>query len=521
MTLRPRPPLNYPDWPLHHFLQRSADRWPERTAVLFEGDRLTFRELDAWGTAFANALLGLGLGVGERVLLAATNRPEWLIAQHGASVAGASVVLGNSSWKSFELRHALELTQPVVVIADGQSIEALVECDDVLPPIRISLDDSCPPGWERFSDVVTTGHGRRPVEPHRDLRTAEALLPFSSGTTGLPKAVRHTHAGLVAATTQRLQAYDITDRDRIQYFMPLFNIFGVITASCSLAAGATLRLFRRFDAEQALTSMQDDRITIGLGAAPIAVAYRNSDLERYDISSVRYILWGATPILPDVAGEFTARTGVPWLGAYGTTEVGIASNPAHRLDLARLDTPGYPLSDVEIRIVDLETGDDVPPGSEGEIVVRSPGAMAGYLPEEETADVSLPEGWLRTGDVGWLEPNGWVHITDRAKEMIKVNGFAVAPAEIERVLFNHPAVADCAVYGMPDPRKGEVPKAAVVLRPGMQASGPELAGYVADQLATYKHVGEVAFVEVIPRNAGGKVLRRLLRDADLGLTPTS
>ncbi|MBW8825233.1 MAG: acyl--CoA ligase [Acidobacteria bacterium] len=515
MSLRPRPSLHYPDWPLHRFLQEAADLCPERTALLFDDEQYTYRELDAVGSAFANALSAAGVVTPARVLLSAANRPEWVMAQHGASLAGAATVLGNSSWRSAEISHAISLTQPAAVVADAATAAVIEASGAALPDVRVCLDDDRPAGWESFWQLVRTQSGRRPPALTGNFGTMEGLLPFSSGTTGLPKVVRHTHRSLVTATVQRLHAYAMSDADRLQYFMPLFTIYGVIILANAFGARAPLRLFRRFDAEAVLANMEAERITIGFGSAPVAVALREQDLERYDLSSVRYLLWGATPILVDVATDFTRRTGVPWLSAYGTTEVGIASNPANRPPSEwRLDSPGLPLADVEIRIVALDTADDVGPGEEGEVVVRSPAVMAGYLPVSDDEHAFLPGGWFRTGDVGWMEPEGWLHLTDRAKEMIKVNAFAVAPAEIEAVLFTHPAVADCAVYGITDPRRGEVPKAAVVPTAPGAVTEDELRAHVAERLATYKHLAKVAFVEAIPRNAGGKVLRRVLRDAD-------
>jgi acyl-CoA synthetase (AMP-forming)/AMP-acid ligase II len=330
----------------------------------------------------------------------------------------------------------------------------------------------------------------------------------------MPKAVRHSHRGLVTASLQRIDAWAFTDEDRIQYFMALFTIFGVLVTTATFAARASMRLFRRFDPAVALRNMADERITFGFAAAPVAVALRDrDDLETYDLSSVRYLMWGATPIVPEIASSFTARTGVRWLGAYATTEIGLTSNPADDPSACRLDTPGFALADTEIRVVDPETGTETRSGETGEIVARSPSVMLGYLPEIDNAGVFFDGGWYRTGDIGWMEPEGWVHVTDRLKEMIKVSGFAVAPAEIERTLFLHPAVADCAVFGVPDAARGEVPKAAVVLAPGATVTASALIDFVADHLATYKHVRHVVFVESIPRNAGGKVLRRVLRDA--------
>jgi len=513
--LRPRPRLVYPEQPFHQFLRDTADRQPEEVALRFEDEVLTYRELDARGTSLANALTGLGFGLGSRAVLASGNRPEWLLAMHGISQAGGASVLVNSSWKAAELEHAFALTRPELVLADGPLADVLDRSGIALPERRLCFDDDPPRGWLPFWDVVTSGAGTRPGPLDADLGRLEAFLPFSSGTTGMPKAVRHTHRSAVACVVQRRAGYGVKRTDRLQFFMPLFTIYGVMVSSSAMAAGASLRLFRRFDAPTVLRNLEQERITLAFATGPVAVALRDQpDLERYDLSSLRSFMWGATPVVHEIAEEITARTGVRWFVAYSMTETGVCANPVERPDLWRLDSPGYPLSDVELRVVDLDTGEEVGPGDEGELVVRSPSTMLGYLPEEANDDAFLPGGWFRTGDVGWVEPDGWVHLTDRAKEMLKVSGFQVAPVELERVLLGHPAVADCAVYAVPDTRRGEAPKAAVVRHPGQDVTAEELQAWVADRLARYKHLAAVAFVESIPRNAGGKVLRRVLRDAD-------
>jgi len=224
-------------------------------------------------------------------------------------------------------------------------------------------------------------------------------------------------------------------------------------------------------------------------------------------------MWGATPVTDSVAEAVTARTGIRWLPAYGASELPvIACNPVDRPDEWRLDSAGLPPVGVELRAVDLDSGAVLEPGGTGEIQVRSTSVMTGYLPESANDEAFTADGWYRTGDVGWIEPEGWVHLTDRSKEMIKVKGFQVAPAEIEAVLHGHPGVVDCAVFGVPDEAAGEVPVAAVQLDPASPADPEELRRLVADSLATYKQLRHVVVVDTIPRLPSGKVLRRTLRD---------
>jgi long-chain acyl-CoA synthetase len=230
-------------------------------------------------------------------------------------------------------------------------------------------------------------------------------------------------------------------------------------------------------------------------------------LESYDLSSLRFIMWGATPVTASVAEVVTRRAGVGWVPAYGTTELPVvACNP---LDGARLDSVGRAVAGVQIRVTSSQTGGPVGPGEVGEIEARSDSMMAGYLPGDATRDV-LHDGWYRTGDIGYLDEDGWLRITDRSKEMIKVRGFQVAPAEIETVLHEHPAVEDCAVFGVPDGADGELVVAAVAAREPVDAA--ELTAQVGERLASYKRLSRVVFVPEIPRLPSGKVLRRVLKE---------
>jgi acyl-CoA synthetase (AMP-forming)/AMP-acid ligase II len=276
-----------------------------------------------------------------------------------------------------------------------------------------------------------------------------------------------------------------------------------------------MRLHRRFDLDRMLGAIEADKITVEMAVAPIALALANHPrLESYDLSSLRFIMWGATPVTPSVAQTVSRRTGVAWVPAYGASELPVITcNPVTG---ARLDSAGKAVPGVSLRVVSLETGESVPPGEAGEIQLRAPSLMSGYLPAEETA-ASFADGWYRTGDVGYVEPDGWVHLTDRSKEMIKVRGFQVAPAEVEGVLLGHPAVRDCAVFGVPDPVNGESIIAAIALdpeaspAPAAPIAPADLATYVGDRLASYKKPTRVIVVDQIPRLPSGKALRRVLK----------
>jgi acyl-CoA synthetase (AMP-forming)/AMP-acid ligase II len=324
--------------------------------------------------------------------------------------------------------------------------------------------------------------------------------------------VRHTHRSISRGTEHWVAALGLGHDDRFQVATPPSHILGLLNLLAAVAAGATVRLHRRFDLDEVLGRIESERMTLEMAVAPIALAMANHpDLERYDLSSLRYIMWGATPVTPSVAETVTARTGIRWLPAYGASEVPvIAANPVDDPGAWRLDSAGLPPAQVALRAVDLDNGAVLAGGEVGEIQVQSPSAMAGYLPEQDTAG-AFDDGWYRTGDVGWLEPDGWVHLTDRCKEMIKVSGFQVAPAEIEGVLLGQRGVVDCAVFGVADQRAGEVPVAAVQLEDGSAVTAAELRDVVGEALATYKRLAHVVIVDAIPRTPSGKVLRRTLR----------
>jgi long-chain acyl-CoA synthetase len=457
----------------------------EPTALVFDDRHYSLAQLGALADGLAAGLRGRGVTAGDRVALMASNRPEFVVALHAIWRLAAAVVLISPGWKRDEVKHALALTNPSHAVGDHELLSELMP--------MLHLDEPIAPGEPAF--------GTPPPD-------ADAVLAFSSGTTGLPKAVRHTHTSLRAAVRHWRDALGLTSRDRIQIATPPSHILGLLNIETALQTGVWMRLHRRFDIDRVLQHIQTDRITVEMAVAPIALAIASHPrLESYDLSSLRFIMWGATPVSESVAQTVTRRTGIGWLPAYGTTELPvIACNP---LDGARLDSVGRPVPGVQVRVVSLQNGEPVGPGEVGEIQARSESLMAGYLPCEATRD-ALCDGWYRTGDVGYLDTGGWLRITDRSKEMIKVRGFQVAPAEIEAVLHAHPAVEDCAVFGIPDSVDGESVVAAVATRAPVDAA--ELTARVGERLASYKSLSRVVFVPEIPRLPSGKVLRRVLKE---------
>ena len=459
-------------------------------AVLAFGDRqFTRSELDSLTSGMATLLEGRGVRSGDRVAIMSSNRPEFVVALRACWALGAAVVLLSPAWRRGEVDHALAVTQPSHAIGDHPVLA------EAMP--MLSLDEPIAPGAREFA------------APDPD---ADALLVFSSGTTGMPKAARHTHRAFAVAIEHWRAALGLSATDRMQIMTPPSHILGLLNIAMAIDTGAWIRLHPRFDIDTMLRHIESDRITVEMAVAPIALALAaHPELEAHDLSSLRYVMWCATPVTISVAEAVTRRVGVRWLTAYGATELPvIACNP---IEGARLDTVGRPVPGVEVRVMSLEDGTVLGPGEAGELQVRSDSAMAGYLPDTATAG-AFADGWYRTGDVGVLDEDGFLHITDRSKEMIKVRGFQVAPAEVEAVLHGHAAVSDCAVFGVPDAADGEAIVAAVA-RSG-EVDAAELVALIGDRLASYKRPSRVVFVEEIPRLPSGKVLRRVLKEQVMG-----
>lgn len=449
-------------------LDRSAEKWPDRVALDFESASWTYRELAAWVDAVAGGLAAQGIS--GRVALISENCPEYLIVQLALLRLGLPIATPNPAWTATELRKTLDPLNVGTVI-----------------------------GESRFASQAPTfiDIGRLPQEgqapPHVPARGSdEAFLPFSSGTTGLPKAVRHTHASLSGAMEQLIHHLALTGSDHVQLSLPLCHIFGTTVTGAALRAGARITLFRRFDLDQALEHANRANVTV----MPLAgtTAYRLS--KRNDLGplpSLRFFLWGGGPVPQEPASVITGKTGVGFLTSYGMTEaMVVAFNPVNDRENWSLDSPGFSALGMHVRC-----------NSQGELEVRGASVAAGYVGLDEgwTSD-----GWFRTGDVGSIQPDGRLLITDRAKDMLKVAGFAVSPTEIEMALLELDGVNECGVFGEADEVAGQVPVAVVVGE--VAISNLEL--WAEQRLARYKRPRRYVLTEALPRTAGGKLQRRRL-----------
>jgi len=337
--------------------------------------------------------------------------------------------------------------------------------------------------------------------------------PYSSGTTGLPKGGMLTRRTLVANVDQIQLARPVDPGEWTVAFLPFFHIYGMtVLMNLYLGAGGGIVTMPRFDLELFLRLVQHHRTRQAFVVPPVALALaKHPMVDSFDLSGLRYIFSGAAPLGAPLSEALEARIGARSEQGYGMTEMSPASH-ATGLGRGRHGSAGQTAPSTECRIVDPDSGRDLGPGEEGELWVRGPQVMTGYLNNPEaTARTLTPDGWLRTGDIAAIDDDGYLFIRDRLKELIKVKGFQVAPAELEAAILSHPGIADAAVNGLPDPEAGEIPMAFLVRAPGAHPTEDDIAAHLADRLAHYKQIRRYRFVETIPKSASGKILRRVLR----------
>ena len=505
----PYPDVSVPEQSLTSFVLADADQRGDKPAIVdgLTGRTLSYRQLAADVRHAGCGLRLRGVRKGDVLAMCCPNSPDFAVAYYAALSVGAIVTTINPMATPAEVAGQLEhagarwlVTTPelleksaLAVAAAGIEQVFVFGVAEGATPFAVLMDD------------------HRPMDEVAVSPDDFAILPYSSGTTGLPKGVVLTHRGLVANLRGTARVHRVGPDDVIVAVLPLFHIYGMqVTMNLGLAAGATIVTMPRFELEPFLRMLRDWRVTRAEVVPPIVLALaKDPAVERYDLSSLRVVTSAAAPLGEELARLCAERLDCRVKQAYGMTELGGGTHFAPDDGEERPESIGRPLPGVECRVVDCTTGADVGPGHVGELLVRAPGAMWGYLRNAAATVLTVDaDGWLRTGDVVWADAEGWFFIVDRVKELIKYNGYQVAPAELEAVLLSHPAVADAAVVGSPDEEAGEVPKAFVVLR--APASEEELAGFVAERVAPYKKIRRLELVEQIPKSPSGKILRRFL-----------
>ncbi len=494
----------YPEVHVSSFVEASVRKHPDKVAFAdTEGRSYTFANLWSASGRLARLLQEKGVSKGDAIGIYAPNCIEYPIVMHGILRAGAVATTLNPLYREREVEHQLADANAVAVFTFAANLPIIEEAKQHLPKLRdVFIIDSL----EAMLEGVSPDPAPVALDPKSDL----AVLPYSSGTTGLPKGVMLTHFNLTSNILQFSASALYNGYSRLLDFLPFFHIYGMtVLMNGGLSLGATQYVMPRFDPEQCLALVEREKLTNLFMVPPAMLALANlPNPERFDTSSVRCILSGAAPLPPEIGARVASIYNATVLQGYGLTETSPVTNVSP-LDRIKALTVGPPLPDTVEKIVDLETGMELGPGGVGELLISGPQVMKGYWGNPDaTAETITPDGWLRTGDLVSADEDGYVTILDRLKEMIKYRGYQVAPAELEGLLMEHPAVLDCAVIPKPDPESGEAPKAFVVIRPGMEASDKQLMGFIEERVAPYKKLREVEFVQSIPKTASGKILRR-------------
>lgn len=515
-----RAALDIPEIPFGEMLWESAQRFPEKIAIVYQGQKISFRELDGLVNSFANALSKLGVKKGDRVALFMTNRPEYIMTVYATARLGAVFTPMNPTYKEEEVAHQLQDSDASVLVVQESlypRVKAIRQRVNKSLKHVVVVGQRAEDGDPIFLELIRQSSPKHPPQVQVSWTEDLVALPYSSGTTGLPKGAMLTHQNLVANAVQFISSGRITEQDAMLICLPFYHIYGVMLLNGALYSGATQVIMEAFDLELSLSLAQQYKVSLYYAVPPILLALADyPNLSAYDLSHLRYIMVGAAPMAPDVARRLQKKVNVRIVQGYGLTEASPVThlNPVDQGQV-KLDSVGLSVANQEQKIVDPETGEhEMEPGELGELIVKGPHVMQGYWRAPEETARAIRDGWLYTGDIARIDADGYVYIVDRKKEMIKYKGFSVAPAEVEAVLFQHEAVADCAVIGKPDTESGEIPKALVLLHPGSRIEAEALMDFVGGRLAGYKRVREVEFVTTIPKTASGKVLRRVLIEAE-------
>ena len=538
--------IQYPRVPVYHFLEEAARKYPDQPCTVFRDDIIRYGEMNALVDRLASALAAMGVRRGDRLGILLPNLPQFVLVYYAVLKAGGVVVATNPQYKQRELEYQLGNAGVETVVCLSSAYPLLNEVREHIPLRRVLLtrledafemklwqpgfvstavaEDGQPdtalalqPGDSWLRDVLL----QQPVGGRADVPVSAddaAIFQYSGGTTGIPKGAIGLHRNLVSNSLMfRRWLVGLEEgRETTLMAIPMYHVYGMVVGmAVSILLGSKMVLIPDpRNLHDLLSNIEKYRASFFPGVPSMyAVINQNPDVQagKYNLRSIRACISGSAPLLKEVKERFEALTGAQLMEGYGLSEAPTATHCNPMLGEKRAGSIGLPLPDVDCRIVSLEDGQTVlPPGEIGELVLRSPQVMQGYYNMPEETATALRGGWLYTGDIARMDADGYFYIVDRKKEMIKVSGFQVWPREIEEVIAAHPKVAEVSVAGVPDPIRGEAPKAWVVLRPGQIAEPEEIRAWCADALVYYKTPIAVEFRDTLPRTPVGKVLRREL-----------
>lgn len=517
MFTSPLPAVEIPSAPLTRHVLRHATPLGDAPALIdgITSETMTYTELADSVRRLAGGLRARGITRGDVVAIMAPNIPAYATVFHGAAWAGATVTTINPTYTTDEIHHQLADSGATMVFTVSALMElATRAAAGTRVDTVVSIDAADTPGGLTLADITA-----EPLVDHAAVDPAADVvaLPYSSGTTGVAKGVELTHRNLVANLAQLERVLPLQQGEVMLSVLPFFHIYGMqVLMNATLAAGGTVVTMPRFDLDQFLRLAATHRIRRAVVVPPIVLALaHHSAVADHDLSSLQQVFSGAAPLGSELAELTAERLGCEVVQGYGMTELSPVTH-ATPDGWGRPGTIGVLVPNTECRVVDPDSGADVGVGEDGELWIRGPQVMKGYLNNPEATAATVDDhGWLHTGDIGHADDDGHFVVLDRLKELIKYKGFQVPPAELEALLLSHPAVADVAVVGDPDDEAGEIPHAYVVRASGGEATDEvlrdELSSFVAAHVASYKQVRRITFCDAIPKSASGKILRRMLR----------
>jgi len=493
-----------------HFMTRRALLTPDRIGLVCEGARRTYRELDERANRLANAAKEMGVGHGDRVAVLALNESEYYDLLFGLGKIGAVLVPINYRLAAPEVQYILSDSGAKVVFCGKEYVELIDTIRKDVPAREfVTISDSPPPWSKQYETVIGASSDREPEIQGGDDDTLTIL--YTSGTTGRPKGAELTHAYYFWSSVNLMATLGVAIGERPLIALPLFHIGALAGPPWFVYQGAQTILMRSLDPQRFLELLGEEKVT-GFGSVPALLDFLKfvPNFEQYDWSSVKIILVYAAPVPVTLLKEYEAA-GIEVRQLYGLTECNTGSVLGSEDALTKLGSCGRPFFHTEVRIVD-ENGHDVGPDEKGEVWLRAPNMMKGYLNRPEESAAALKDGWLHTGDIAQMDSEGYLYIMDRKKDMIISGGENIYPAEIEDELLANPKIADVAVIGYPHEKWGEAVKAIIVVKPGEQLTEKELIEWCQGKIGRFKIPKQVVFTEAIPRTPTGKILKRVLRD---------
>lgn len=533
--------LSYEDKPLYSFLKESAEEFPGKTSIHFQGKELSYREVYESALKFAAYLKSIGLQKGERVAVMLPNCPQGVISFFGILMAGGVVVQTNPTYTERELEYQMKdsgakmilvmdiLFPRVTAIASRTNIEHIIvtAIKEYLPfpknliypfiqkkqyGIVVKVEHAG--NHHLFTEIMKRKIPEEVLEPI-DVNEDLALLQYTGGTTGFPKGVMLTHKNLLA-NTKMCNAWLYKNRrgeERVLAILPFFHVYGMTTVLVlSVMEGNTMIIMPKFDIEATLKTIQKQKPTMFPGAPTMYIGLLNHpDIGKYDLSSINACISGSAALPLEVQEQFEKITGGKLVEGYGLSETSPVTHANFIWDQPRVKgSIGLPWPDTDSVILSLETGEELPPNEIGEIAIKGPQVMQGYWNRPEETESTFKNGWLLTGDLGYMDEQGFFYVVERKKDTIIAGGFNIYPREVEEVLYEHEAIQEVVVAGIPDPYRGETVKAYVVLKKNASATEAELNEFARKSLASYKVPRSYEFREELPKTTIGKILRRVL-----------